>query len=145
MKRNGTPQNATLEPLTAAQETAVAALLAGKTVTDAAGVAGVDRTTIHRWLREDFTVQAAVNAGRRELREGVRSRLERLAEKASECVERAIDGGNVKAALAILNGLEVLTPTRIGSENPAELAEEADLSAQEREGKKRWRARFAGM
>ena len=135
--RNELPQNATLEPLTPAQETAVAALLAGKTITDAAADAGVNRATLHRWLRENFGFTAAVNAGRRELREGVQIRLERLAEKAAGCVEKAIDSGDVKAALEILKGLQVLSPLSIGSEDPAKLAEENRLQTIEQEGTRR--------
>jgi hypothetical protein len=141
--RNESPQNATPEPLTPAQETAIAALLAGRTVTDAAADAGVDRATVHRWLRENFGFQAAVNAGRRELRKGVQVRLERLAEKAAGCVEKAIDEGDVKAALAILKGLQVLVPVPIGSDNPAELAEEDRLHAIEQEGRRKARETMA--
>jgi hypothetical protein len=132
MKRNGTPRNVTNsvpENLTPAQELAVGALLAGKTVTDAAGVAGVDRATVHRWLRESFAVQAAVNAGRRELRRAAYRRLEGLAEKAVDCVAKAIDRGDIKAALAVLKGLRVLSPVPIGSEDAAELSRQAELEA----------------
>src|SRR5262245_44514608 len=61
LQRNPTP------PLTPPQETALAALLLGKTVTAAAQTAGVDRTTIYRWLKEDFDFLAALNRGRQEL------------------------------------------------------------------------------
>ena len=145
-RRHETPYNATvLEPLTPAQETAIAALLAGKTITDAAADAGVDRATVHRWLREDFTFTAAFNAGRRELREGVQTRLERLAEKAAAAVERAIDNGDVKAALEILKGLQVLAPVPMGSEDPGELAEDDRLKALEQAGRRRNREMFARM
>jgi transposase-like protein len=59
VKRNGTPQNATPESLTPAQDTAIVALLAGKTITDAATAAGVDRATVHRWLKDDLAFLAA--------------------------------------------------------------------------------------
>jgi hypothetical protein len=39
--------------LSAAQETALAALLAGQTVT-ATQAAGVDKTTVYRWLRDPY-------------------------------------------------------------------------------------------
>jgi hypothetical protein len=142
--RNKTQQNATvLEPLTVAQETAVAALLAGRTITDAAADAGVDRATLYRWQNENFAFMAAVNAGRRELRKSVHTRLERLAEKAAGCVEKAIDGGDVKTALEILKGLQVLAPFSIGSEDPAELAEENRLQTIEQEGNRKTREMMA--
>ena len=142
MKRNGTPQNATLEP---AQITAVEALLAGKTVTDAAAAAGVDRATVHRWLREDYPFQAAINAGRRELRDATYGRLERLAVKAADCLEKAIEGGDVKAALEIVKGMGILAPDPIGSENAAELAEEADVAAKEKQGADSRRMKIAEL
>jgi transposase-like protein len=58
MKRNGTPHNPTLT-LSPCQLAALEALLAGKTVTDAAAAAGVDRSTLHAWLKTDFPFQAA--------------------------------------------------------------------------------------
>ncbi len=43
------------------QERVVAALITGSTVTRAAELAGVDRTTVHRWLRDDWDFQAPLN------------------------------------------------------------------------------------
>ncbi len=130
MKRNGTPHNATkLESLTPAQEIAIAGLLAGKSVTDTATDAGVDRATVHRWQKRDYTFQAALNAARRELRQTAYGRLERLAEKAVGCIEQAIDHGDVKAALEIVKGMGILAPSAIGSDDAADLAEEADFRA----------------
>ncbi len=127
MKRDGTPRNVTpLEPLSPVQENAIAGLLAGKTITDAAAEAGVDRATVHRWLRDCFAFQAAINAGRREMRDAVCGRLERLAAKAADCLERAIDGGDVKAALEIVKGMGILAPNPIGSEDTSQLAAEAE-------------------
>ena len=105
--------------MTPAQETAVAGLLAGKSVTDAAADAAVTRETVHRWLRENFAFQAELNRGRRELRESVQTRLERLAGKAAACVEKAIDGGDTKAALEVLKGLGASAPPSIGADDPA--------------------------
>jgi hypothetical protein len=145
MKRNETPRNATPEHLTPAQELAIAALLAGKTVVDAAVDAGVDRATVHRWLKDDFDFQAAMNAGRRELRRVAYDRLERLAEKAVGCLEQAIDQGDVKAALEIVKGMGILAPSLIGSEDAAELAEEADFRAPGGESRRQLKELLAGL
>ena len=124
MRRNATP---IVENLSPSQEKALAVLLAGKTVTDAAAAAEVDRTTVHRWLKDDFGFQAALNRNRRELREAMQARLMGLAEKAAECVERSIEGFNSKTALALLKGMGFLsgTPAKIGSDDPERLAEKA--------------------
>ena len=42
-----------------AQVRALAALATGSSVTDAARIGKVDRTTVHRWLRGDTAFQAA--------------------------------------------------------------------------------------
>jgi hypothetical protein len=118
------PRNATssCEALTSAQEKALAAWLTGKSVTDAASAA-VDRTTVHRWLKSDFTFQAALNRGKCNLREAVPARLMTIAE---ECVSKSLKGGNSKTALTVLKGLGLLDGKRpdIDSSDPEELARE---------------------
>jgi hypothetical protein len=94
------------------QEKALAALLAGRSVTDAAAAAEVNRSTVHHWMKVDFAFQAALNRGRRELREAIEARLMALAEKATECVEWAMAEGDGKAALALLKGLDCCAASR---------------------------------
>src|SRR5262245_2091881 len=74
------------EPLAAAQTAALDALLAGQTVTAAAAAAGVDRSTLHRWLRSDHAFVAALNAARRQMHDAMQVKLFTLAEKATDCV-----------------------------------------------------------
>jgi hypothetical protein len=120
------PQNATpsADALTPSQEKALSALLVGKSVTDAAAAAEVDRTTVHRWLKDDFGFRAAFNRERHRLREAMQSRLMTLAEKAAECVERSLADGDGKTALALLKGLGLLSGELppVGSDDPADLA-----------------------
>ena len=87
------PRNAThSEDLTPQQQRALEALLAGQTVTAAANTAGVDRSTVHRWQKDDLVFRAAFNRGRRELLASVHTRLLALTERAVACVERELDG-----------------------------------------------------
>jgi DNA-binding phage protein len=105
------PQNATFgEGLSPAQEKAVAALLAGQTVTAAAKAAEVDRTTVYRWLRDPYdpTFRVSLDRGRRELRQAMEARLLTLASKAADCLEGVLEEGDGKAALALLKGLGLL-------------------------------------
>jgi hypothetical protein len=123
MLQNATP----IDALSPSQETVLTVLLTGKSVTDAATAAGVDRTTVHRWLKEDFGFQAAFNRARRELREALTAKLMALAEKATEAVEKSIAEGDGKTALALLKGLGLLPgelPT-IGSDEPQDLVDGA--------------------
>lgn len=63
--------------LTPNQVTALAELLAGKSVQAAAKAAGVSRETVHRWLHEpDF--RAAQQAGRRQLTQQALSQLQSI-------------------------------------------------------------------
>lgn len=112
--------------LEAKQVVALESLLRGATATEAARVAGVDRRTIFRWLRTDFQFQAAVNRGRRELREAAMMRLERLTDSAVTALERALGQGDSRLALVVLRGLGFLNGVAgIGSEDPDALAQEA--------------------
>ena len=134
MSRNGTPING----VSAKQARAIAQLVNGATVTKTAKAAGVGRSTLHRWLREDWNFQAAHNAARRDLQREVESRLLSLAHAACETVATAIGAGDARTALAILKGIGVLpgNPPAIGCEDPDELQEEARLEARQREGER---------
>jgi AcrR family transcriptional regulator len=108
---------------TPAQEAALTALLTGKSVTDAAAAAGVGRTTVYRWLAHDPAFQASLNQRRQEMQDALQARLMLLAVKAVDAVERALDAGNSKAALALLAGLGLLPGSlpRIGETDAAEI------------------------
>jgi hypothetical protein len=108
---NTIPQNATfVEGLSVGQQKALAALLAGKSMTDAAKAGDVDRTTIYRWLRDPNKPEFrnALATGRREMRQAVEAQLLALANKAADCLEGALAQGDAKSAFALLKGLGLL-------------------------------------
>jgi hypothetical protein len=130
MRRNATVSDAE-EPnaaseLSPAQQHVVAALLAGRSITDAASAGDVDRSTVHRWMKRDFTFIAELNGGRQRLREETESRLLAVASQATEMIEQAIQAGNVGAAIAVLRGLGFLSgrAVPIGSDDAEQLREE---------------------
>jgi hypothetical protein len=129
------PQNDThLDPeeeLTATQIVALEALASGWTVTAAAGEAGVNRVTVHRWLRDDFHFQAALNRARRDLREAAMTRLLNLGDLAAGAVQEAVEHGDVRVAVAVLKGLGLLSEKaiKIGSCDPKKLKTVADQQA----------------
>ncbi len=94
--------------LSPAQELALDALLAAKSVVEAAQAAGVSRTTLHRWLRDDCVFIASLNESRGALHSHVRTKLLALASAATETVERAISEGDAKTAVALLRGMGCL-------------------------------------
>ncbi len=121
--------NGAAKELSTPQIAALDALLAGSSAADAAAAAaGVDRRTLYNWLRKNFIFQAALNRGRRELRRAVVQRLERLANNATECVDKAVREGNLKAALEIVKRLDLFSGKFLGSDAAAEL----ELDEQER-------------
>jgi hypothetical protein len=117
----------------AAQIAALGALLSGKTAVDAATAAGVSRSTIFNWLGKDFRFQAALNRGRRDLRQAVACRADQLASEAAECVARAVRDGDVKAALEILKRANIFAAARIGSDDEAVLRQEDEKRRVDRE------------
>ena len=60
-----TPSPDRLIAISPKQAAAIDALLGGKPIPEAAAAAGVDRTTVYRWLRADFEFQARLNQERR--------------------------------------------------------------------------------
>ncbi len=133
------PHNATekeeKEALTPQQVTALEQLLSGGTVTAAAGAAQIDRSTLHRWLKEDYVFQARLNQLKRELVEAVEARLLTIVQKATQAVENAVDEGNLVASLAVLKGMGALSgmPARPGPEDPAVLRDNTELAREEAE------------
>jgi hypothetical protein len=122
------PQNATpAASLSPQQLLAVEQLAIGATVTHAAETAGVSRETVHRWSREDFTFQAALNRAHRDLQDSIERRLLAVAQKAMANVADAVEDGNLNVSVTLLKGLGVLggTPPRPGSDDPQDLAEQA--------------------
>ncbi len=133
VKSDRMEHNGTLLETSPAKMKAIQALAAGQTVVGAAAAAKVGRTTVYRWFKKDFAFQAEVNRRRSELWLGSLATLERLSDKAAACVEKAIENGDVKAALEILRRRDTFTRGPIGSQDPAELAEQTNTEAAQRE------------
>ena len=113
------------QELSAPQTAALEALASGATVTAAAATAGVNRVTVHRWLREDFSFQAALNQTRLDLRDAAAmARLLKLADSAAGTVQEAVEQGDVRVAVTVLKGLGLLSERAIevGLCDPKKLA-----------------------
>ena len=109
------------KPTADERDAAVSALLDGRNTADAADAAGMDRPTLHDWMRDDADFIAALNGGRRRLRDAADTRLLALAGKAMDCLERAVEDGDARAALAVLKGLGLPGPSIrcVGPDDPA--------------------------
>jgi hypothetical protein len=132
MPRNSTRWNRNNE-LSPAQSEALSAIIAGNSITRAAEIAAVDRSTMHRWLREDWLFQAHLNREKRELKEAIEAHLLKIAENAAEAVSEAVSGGDTRTALTVLKGLGRLSGESIttGHETPEILQEENDILEKE--------------
>lgn len=129
------PQKTTVSGLSQAQERALESLLTGSTVTAAAKAAKVDRTTVHRWQRDE-RFNEELRDRRVELQSLVRERLAGMATKAANVLESALDSGDAKSAIILLKGLGFLTDepgvtVNVSAVKPASIRE--PISKEERE------------
>jgi hypothetical protein len=104
--------------------------------------------TLSRWLKEDPGFRAAFNAWREELVNSTRARLLRTAELAAGAVHKAIEKGDGRLALALLNrlGLAGAEAAASGITDPAmarqEIAVERDEQKHSLEGRVRKLSRY---
>ncbi len=113
------------------QRAALEALAKGSSVADAAASIGVSRGTIYYWLKSDATFQAAYNQWHEMMEQSCRSRLEMMLDKASSALEKALEGGDAKAALQLLKGMGMIRS------NEEEKSTEAEEVARENKIKRR--------
>ena len=126
-KTTSVPNEERLKPQ---QLSALESLLAGCTVSEAAEGAGCSRESVHRWKRDDWAFQAALNRAQRELMQAIRGRLLAAARTAATNVGSAIENGDLKTSLTLLKGLGALSGRvrAIGSDDPDVVREEAYIA-----------------
>ena len=112
-------QNKTRRELNPSEEMALGALLAGRTVTEAAEAANVHRSTVHRWSNDEH-FRAEFNSRRTELQTAMEEQIHQLQETAVGVVEGALAHENVNVALALLKGTGLVDGRKraIGSTDP---------------------------
>lgn len=111
MPRNTTPKKGTKPRLSAAEMTAIQHLLSGSSVTAAAEAAGVDRTTLHRWMRQKAHFQEAMAQAREELEATFALRRAAIADTAFDGLQGGVLA-DPKTALAFLEKSGLLQPRR---------------------------------
>jgi len=90
------------------QELALTQLVFGGGIAQAARVAGVDRATIYRWLREDPAFARQIRAARHDAHEAAWLELIGVAPAALQVVKYAIDDEDVGAALKVAQAMRLL-------------------------------------
>lgn len=91
---------------------ALTALLSGKSIPDAARVAGVDQSTVRRWLRDDASFREALAAGRREVLWNAMDVTAAAARTAAETVVKIMTNTRVRPHVRLMAAklvLETLT------------------------------------
>ena len=126
-----TQENATLtrpDPagvsLTPEQRTAIEWMTAGETALAAATAAGVNRTTVYRWMKSDPQFQAAYNAWQNDVLATAKARLVAATDVAVTAVVNGMARGDAKTALTLLKQLGLLRPSRPGHTDPDRVAED---------------------
>ena len=102
------PQSETKRDTSPKQCTAISRLLLGDTISAASKAAGVSRSTLHRWIKDDFHFQAALNHERRLILLRSTSRVWGLADLAIGIIEDALAEGDRRIAVAVLRGSGLL-------------------------------------
>jgi translation initiation factor 2 alpha subunit (eIF-2alpha) len=131
--------------LTPSQSLAVAALVAGRTVTDAAEAAGVSRQTLYEWKKlPGFT--AGMNLARTEQHEVIRGELLAIATSAIRALREMVESSGTPPAIRLRASLAVLSSASegvesIGMTDPAAI-ERSDRDS-ERSG--RWVAKMTRL
>jgi len=116
-------------------------LRVGKSISETARTAGIDRGTIYRWMKDDVQFCAAYNQWRDETEEFGRSRLAMLTEAAIDSLEAALKAGDARAAMQLLIQLglfkqRALLTNATELEQQAKLEEKRKRFAFERENRK---------
>jgi hypothetical protein len=95
------------KPLTVEQETAIDALLQGKSDREAAEIAGCTRWSVQSWRNHHPLFMATLHQRRETLFSGAVDRMRSLLGKALDNVAGAIEAGDVKASFELLKATAV--------------------------------------
>jgi AcrR family transcriptional regulator len=96
--------------LSKAQRAAIELLAGGATFRAAAEAAGVSRSTIYRWIDGDPLFRSIWTEFQAEIAHTARARLLGLADSAVTAAAAAVDGGDARIAMTMLNRLGVFKP-----------------------------------
>jgi hypothetical protein len=113
--------------LSQSQITAVAAIISGCTVTGAASRAGIDRSTIYLWLKQDAAFVAELNRAKLEQLQVVKDELRALAVDATRTLRDLLTASEtpptirLRAAVVVLQAVGGLEPEKIGPTDAGEV------------------------
>ena len=110
------------------QQKAMAALRCGSSFPQAAEAAGVNRSTVHRWVQNDPQFRARYNAWQQEMVESSRARLLTMLDKAVDVIGKALDRGDEQTAVAMLRNIGVMRRPGRQATDPEMLSLEMNIT-----------------
>lgn len=119
--------------LSPVQRKAIELLARGRSIKATGREAGVGRTTIYRWMREDPEFIAVYNLWSDELIESARTRLASLINPSVDTMAHAIRNRDARCAATLLKEMKVLGPRPSGPHDPAEIRKRQEIAARHRE------------
>jgi len=122
-----------VERLHVNQRAVLELLMAGKSVAETARVAGVSRGTVYKWLKDDAAFRAAHNQWLDEMEQVGRTRMVMLTEKAVEAVKRALEAGDGRLGMRLLEKLGVAREEKGLLLEEGEVAKRMQLDRRKRE------------
>lgn len=119
-------------PLTAVQQTVVAALANGSTVTAAAEAAHINRVTVYRWMKTIPQFNAALDRGRADFLIARRDDIFHLANRALETLYAVLNNPKSSPAVLVKSAMFILQRTQTPAKawtmpEPALAPEEKEL------------------
>jgi len=120
-------------PLTPPQRTAMIKLTTGSTLIEAATAAGVNRTTLYRWLQNDVNFLAAYNAWQQDLLATGRGRMLAMTREALTTIADGIRGGDMKYAWKLLESQGFTAHQPLGATDAHELQRGQTLERRKKE------------
>ena len=119
----------TIEGLSSVQQLALRRLTSGSTIVAAARSAGVDRRTLHSWIKSDPDFAAAYNAWQQEVIASGRTRVLAMSNKSLDIVQAAMEKGDTRIAMQIAKSTGLLDTPRPGPTSAPELSRRQNLRA----------------
>ena len=106
---------------------AIKELTSGSNQLKAADAAGVDRSTLNRWINHDPAFRAAFNAWQVDVLSTTKGQMVATTKDAMETVIKAIRGGDAKLAWKLLESLGLTGPVTPGPTNVEELKRKEEM------------------
>src|SRR4051794_35441499 len=117
------------------QYLAFLAVTGGKSIAAAAREAGVNRTTVHRWIKDDPNFKSALARQSEEQMAAAREQLKNSVEPAARVINQAVRQGNMTAAMQVLKNVGLMgAQTQTQPSSKAVVSSRAALALEARLG-----------